>query len=133
LFRTIEAVNRLDVKDINRDGIFVSKRISSPTDPLNPTYTWRDTKEMVNQQYGNLGNQPRHLIADRVNRKNDLAINPHDIEGAKANSLNDRRYFLSVPIPRPSTAEASKTPSTPATSPRPLLPASRKAFRLPGT
>ncbi len=44
LFRTVEAVSRLDVKDINRDGTFTSARTSCPSDPLDPTYTWRDTR-----------------------------------------------------------------------------------------
>lgn len=42
LFQSIEAVSRLDVQDINRDGIFISARRENPTDPLNPSYHWRD-------------------------------------------------------------------------------------------
>lgn len=43
LFRTVDAVSRLHVKDINTDGIFVSERRENPIDPLNPTYKWRDS------------------------------------------------------------------------------------------
>lgn len=42
LFRTVNAVNRLDVKDINTDGIFISKRRENPINPLEPKYSWRD-------------------------------------------------------------------------------------------
>lgn len=45
LFRTVEAISRMNVKDINDDGKFVSKRTKNPTDPLHPLYTWRDATE----------------------------------------------------------------------------------------
>lgn len=52
LFRTINAVNRLEVKDINTDGVFVSARKSNPTNPLDPSYTWSDQRASVNPRYG---------------------------------------------------------------------------------
>jgi hypothetical protein len=52
LFRTINAVNRLEVKDINTDGVFISARKSNPTNPLDPSYTWRDKRASVNPRYG---------------------------------------------------------------------------------
>ena len=45
LYRTIDAVSRLSVKDINNDGKFVSRRQSAPIDPLVPVYLWRDNTE----------------------------------------------------------------------------------------
>lgn len=42
LFKTINAVNRLEVKDINTDGVFISERRNNPVNPLEPSYTWRD-------------------------------------------------------------------------------------------
>lgn len=42
LFNSVNAIQRLDVKDINNDGIFVSKRTCDPVNPLNPIYQWRD-------------------------------------------------------------------------------------------
>ena len=30
------------MKDINQDGVFISKRRNNPIDPLNPKYYWRD-------------------------------------------------------------------------------------------
>jgi hypothetical protein len=96
LYRTIEAVQRLNVKDINRDGSFVSKRTLSPTNPLEPSYTWRDRGDSTNYQYGDIGNRSRVNASQRINKPNDLAYNVHDIEGAKANSSNERRYFFSV-------------------------------------
>ena len=96
LFRTVDAVNRLDVKDINRDGLFVSKRKLRPTNPLEPAYTWRDTRDNVNSIYGDIGNHSKVQHPSYINRRNDLSYNVHDIEGAKANSCNERRYFLSV-------------------------------------
>ena len=67
LFRTVEAVSRLSVKDINDDGKFVSRRRNNPTDPLNPSYEWRDrsldqkgfvfTKPILEQDGKNLNNR----------------------------------------------------------------------------
>jgi len=45
-------VNRLDVKDINRDGLFETRRKNNPTNPLDPVYTWRDTRMSLNEKYG---------------------------------------------------------------------------------
>ena len=98
LFRTVDAVSRLDVKDINKDGTFISKRTQSPTNPLDPSYTWRDANRyVVNSHYGDIGNHNRQQIPQHVNRRSDLNYSTHDIEGAKANSYNDRRYFVNVP------------------------------------
>ena len=95
-FRTVEAVSRLDVKDINRDGVFESARKKYPIDPLEPVYTWRDTASTVNQRYGNLSNRPKDLIPAVVRQPHNLALSTYDIEGAKANSSNERKYFFSV-------------------------------------
>ena len=92
----MEAVNRLDVKDINRDGTFISKRIQIPTNPLEPSYSWRDSKDRVNYQYGDIGNRSRMPIEPKPNRKVDMSLNANDIEGTKANSYYDRKLFLSV-------------------------------------
>jgi len=42
------------VKDINKDGVFETKRM---TNPLNPNYNWRDNEhepQRVNQSYGQI-------------------------------------------------------------------------------
>lgn len=78
-------MNRLDVKDINRDGIFVTRRMANPVNPLEPTYTWRDNRESINQQYGEIGNHSRRLY-DESNRKLDRSLNVKDIEGTQTNS-----------------------------------------------
>ena len=96
LFRTVEAVSRLEVKDINRDGTFVSARTVRPSDPLEPTYTWRDTREAVNRTYGSLGNRPKELIPAVVRKPESVDLKTCDIEGAQANSSNERKYFFSV-------------------------------------
>lgn len=80
LFRTIDAVSRLQVKDINNDGKFISERTNNPIDPLNPNYIWRDNtekgvglsftkstleqqKKVLNTNYGEIyGTQPKRLI-----------------------------------------------------------------------
>ena len=87
------------MKDINKDGTFISKRTNNPTNPLDPAYTWRDANRYsVNSNYGDIGNHNKQQIPHYVNRRSDLNSSTHDIEGAKANSYNDRRYFLNVPI-----------------------------------
>jgi hypothetical protein len=96
LFKTINAVNRLEVKDINTDGSFISARRNNPINPLDPSYTWRDERTAINRQYGDIGNRPKEVIPNRVNKREDLSLGIHDIEGAKANSSNERRYFFSV-------------------------------------
>ena len=92
----MNAVSRLNVKDINKDGVFVSKRTHSPTNPLEPAYTWRDRGDRVNERYGDIGNHPKQQIPENPNRRSDLNYSTYDIEGAKSNSFNERRYFLSV-------------------------------------
>jgi len=96
LFKTINAVNRLDVKDINNDGVFISARKCNPTNPLEPSYTWRDERTSINQRYGDIGNHPSQIIPGKVNKRDDLSLGVYDIEGAKANSSNERKYFFSV-------------------------------------
>lgn len=50
--KDLNAISRLQVKDINKDGIFESTR---HTNPLIPNYEWRDDendKQKVNMGYG---------------------------------------------------------------------------------
>ena len=82
------------MSDINRDGVFRSARIDKPSDPLNPNYVWRDTKEGVNQKYGDIGNRSQIQAPER--NKQDFILRTKDIEGAKANSYNERRHLLAV-------------------------------------
>ena len=50
LTKLIKANSNLEVKDINKDGIFETKRT---VNPLNPVYNWRDQEDKgPNEQYG---------------------------------------------------------------------------------
>lgn len=98
LFKTINAVNRLEVKDINTDGLFTSQRVSNPTNPLEPSYTWRDQRGSLNISYGDIGNRSKQVHPQEVNKREDMQLGIYDIEGAKANSSNERKYFFSVPF-----------------------------------
>jgi hypothetical protein len=67
-----------------------------PTNPLEPTYTWRETPAHVNNEYGDIGNRCKEIIPVKVNNKNDLSLSTNDIEGAKANSSNEKKYFFNM-------------------------------------
>lgn len=88
LFKTVNAVNRLEVKDINNDGVFISKRRENPVNPLEPSYTWREERAKVNDRYGEIGNHPKEIIPSKVNKRQDSSLGIYDIEGASANSSN---------------------------------------------
>lgn len=83
------------MKDINKDGVFISARRDA-SNPLEPSYTWRDQGYEVNDKYGEIGNRPKNLVHKNINKREDLNLGIYDIEGAKANSSNERRYFFSV-------------------------------------
>jgi hypothetical protein len=51
----------------------------------------------LNQSYGDIGSRPKEVIPSQVNKQNDFSLGIYDIEGAKANSSNERKYFFSVP------------------------------------
>lgn len=90
LFRTVDAKSRLEVKDINLDGSFRTSRMDNPTNPLQPTYTWRaNRRSEVLTNYGDIGNHPKEVIPSKVNRRSDFSLNIADIQGAKANSSNE--------------------------------------------
>ena len=93
-FRKVEQTERLKVNDINKDGVFRSGRLDRPSDPLNPSYVWRDTGNGVNSSYGDIGNRPQIQAPDK--NKQDYILHTKDIEGAKANSYNERRHLLNV-------------------------------------
>jgi hypothetical protein len=59
---TNDGVSRLEVSDINKDGIFKSTRHA---DPLDPVYQWRDELEKINDKYGKIegnGARERHQV-----------------------------------------------------------------------
>lgn len=97
LHKEIKGHSYLDVKDINRDGIFESKRI---TNPLAPSYTWRDQDDKsVNPNYGEIvGTTPKqiHPLEVSQTRPLNLSLNIQDIEGTKSNSFAEKTYFIDV-------------------------------------
>jgi hypothetical protein len=64
----------LEVKDINNDGIFVSKRKSNPTNPNTPSYVWQEQRDKLNCSYGEIGNHPREIIPQIVNKQSKALI-----------------------------------------------------------
>lgn len=66
LTKLIKAHSNLEVKDINKDGVFESNR---HVNPLNPTYQWRDVEDkQLNDKYGQInGTQPKRNHPLKVN------------------------------------------------------------------
>jgi hypothetical protein len=62
------------VKDINTDGIFTSQRKSNPTNPNNPSYIWQEQRDTLNRSYGDIGNHPREIIPQVVNKQSKALI-----------------------------------------------------------
>lgn len=87
--------SRLEVKDINKDGIFETRRT---VNPLMPTYNWRDEEQQPpNPVYGSIkGCEVRKLHPETVNRPNNLCLNTKDIEGSQSNSCFAKAHFLDV-------------------------------------
>ena len=50
----------------------------------------------VNDRYGDIGNKPKEVIPHQVKKQQDMSLSTYDIEGARANSYNERKYFFSV-------------------------------------
>jgi len=50
----------------------------------------------VNDRYGDIGNKPKEVILHQVKKQQDMSLSTYDIEGARANSYNERKYFFSV-------------------------------------
>jgi hypothetical protein len=50
----------------------------------------------VNDRYGDIGNKPKEVIPHQVKKPQDMSLSTYDIEGARANSYNERKYFFSV-------------------------------------
>lgn len=48
---TNDGISRLDVGDINKEGMFKSTRMA---DPLDPVYQWKDELEKINMKYGKI-------------------------------------------------------------------------------
>jgi hypothetical protein len=88
-------VPRLQVKDINKDGLFESTR---STNPLQPAYHWRDNEDKtLNHSYGCIrGSEPRQIHPSSVNRANNLCLGIGDIEGTQANSFFAKSHFVDV-------------------------------------
>jgi hypothetical protein len=119
-------VQRLQVKDINKDGIFESSRT---TNPLKPEYHWRDNDDKdLNNSYGVIrGSEPRQVHPSAVNKPNDLCLGIKDIEGTQANSFFAKSHFVDVPIPSFRSAGSSATTWSRRTLTRPQPPLSRRA------
>lgn len=91
----MRAKSRLEVKDINKDGLFESKRSGNP---LEPVYNWRDNdQKQLSHSYGFIeGSRPMKLIKQPANRPANTCLDTKDIEGTAANSLNAKSYFIDV-------------------------------------
>lgn len=90
----INGVSRLKVEDINKEGIFESRR---QTNPLAPVYKWRDedTTTKLNTDYGKIeGNKTKEKHPTVVNKMGYSNLKTSDIDGACHNSYYDRNYFL---------------------------------------
>ena len=100
LTKDVSAVPRLEVKDINKEYIFESRR---STNPLQPNYQWRDDFDKnLNRDYGSIqGSNVRQMHPTSVNRPNNLSLGIKDIEGTQANSYYARSHFVDVPPLRP--------------------------------
>lgn len=87
----------MEVKDINKDCIFETNR---RTDPLQPTYHWRDDDDKnLNSGYGRInGSEPKRMHPLSVNRANNLCLGIKDIEGTQANSFFAKSHFVDVRI-----------------------------------
>ncbi len=83
------------MKDINKDGLFESARM---TNPLQPTYHWRDNdNKQLNSGYGYInGNNPKQIHPLSVNRPNNFCLGIKDIDGSQANSFYSRSHFIDV-------------------------------------
>jgi hypothetical protein len=88
---------RLEVKDINKDGIFESTR---NTNPLQPEYHWRDNDDKnLNQSYGGIGGSlPKQIHPSAINKPNNFCLGIKDIEGTQANSFFAKSHFVDVPF-----------------------------------
>lgn len=90
--------NVLQVRDINKDGIFESTR---HTNPLQPNYYWRDNQNevlKVNHSYGQIeGTQPK-MLYPQVNKVNNFMFNTRDIEGTTTNSAFNRSHMMDVTL-----------------------------------
>lgn len=108
LTKNLNAVSRLEVKDINKEHKFETKR---STNPLEPNYNWRDDYDRnLNQQYGHIsGTNVRQMHPAQVNRPNNLNLNVKDIEGTQANSYYARSHFVDVPLVLGRSAGSSAT------------------------
>ena len=97
LTKDLNAVSRLEVKDINKDQIFETNR---RVDPLQPNYIWRDDDDKnLNQTYGKIvGSDVKRNHPQVVNRPNNLSLGIKDIDGTQANSFFSRSHFVDVPI-----------------------------------
>lgn len=72
-------VSRLQVKDINKDQLFETKRT---VNPLLPTYQWRDNddKQLLNAQYGVIqGSDVKRIHPTVVNKPNNMCLGINDI------------------------------------------------------
>lgn len=97
LTKIIKAHSNLEVKDINKDGIFETKR---NINPLEPNYEWRDHDDKkLNKNYGRIdGTNPRQMHPVSVNRPNNLCLDLNDIDGTKSNSCFSKAHFLEVKV-----------------------------------
>jgi len=95
LTKDLHAVPRLEVKDINKDMIFETKRV---TDPLKPSYLWRDDDDKnLNKQYGKIeGSEVKRIHPLSVSKDNNLCLGIKDIDGSQANSFFSRYHFIDV-------------------------------------
>jgi len=88
---------KLEVKDINKDGIFETNR---SINPLQPSYVWRDDDDKkLNPNYGQIkGNEVRKLHPSQVNRPNNYCLDVKDIDGTQSNSCFVKAHFIDVKI-----------------------------------
>lgn len=93
LTKDLNAVSRLEVKDINKDMIFETNR---RVDPLQPNYMWRDDDDKnLNKAYGQIvGSEVKRNHPQSVNKPNNLSLGIKDIEGTQANSFFSRSHFV---------------------------------------
>lgn len=120
LTKQLRSVPRLEVKDINKDGIFQSSR---QTNPLQPQYHWRDQDDQsLNSNYGEIkGAEVKRIHPLSVNRDNNLSLNVRDIEGTQANSFFAKSHFIDVLHPPFRNAASSETICRHRTSKKPML------------